>query len=155
MLDQALAALVTLDGRHHKRLRPEIRFPQPDLAGPGLQRALVMPGPVTRRVLRCALLVVLRIASASQCLLHATANRPVEMLLGLIIINRDEIRSGNPASFMTPRDAGLRSATASSVRILDRQPIRLFIFEKRIILNARIWFEIQEDWRSLEWQRAD
>ena len=60
LLDRALAPPVTLDDRRLERLRPQLRYPQLDLAGLGLQLALVMAGSGIAPGL--AALVALRIA---------------------------------------------------------------------------------------------
>jgi hypothetical protein len=59
-LDRALAPPITLDDRRLEGLRPQLRYPQLDLAGLGLQFAFVMPGP--RIAASLSALVTLRIA---------------------------------------------------------------------------------------------
>ena len=120
-LDQTLAPLVALDDL---RLRSEPRCPQLDLAGLGLQRALVMAGPgnaarASPRSERCALHARSALSSNSAC--------------------RELVRGGTPSQ--CPGCVGPPPVQ------LDRGPpaYPLFIFEKRTILNARTWFGIRED----------
>jgi hypothetical protein len=104
-----------------ERLRPKLGYPQLDLAGLGLQLALVVTGPPIATGL--AALVTLRIAQAIrlgvqkrvQRLLHAAAN----------IVNRDDIAQstrcilGHGGLLLL---TWLRLATSSSARFGGRQP---------------------------------
>src|SRR5271169_4106168 len=131
LLDRALPPPVTLDDRRLERLRPKLGYPQLDLAGLGLQLALVVTGPPIATGL--AALVTLRIAQpirlsvqqGVQRLLHAAAHHAVEVALDPLIVNRDDIAQSTRCilghgGFLLL--TWLRLATSSSARFGGRQP---------------------------------
>jgi hypothetical protein len=87
----------SLPYRRLEGLGPKLRNPQTDLAGLGLQLALVVPSPGVPACL--AALIALRVAQPIrlgiqqrvQRLLHATSHHPVEVRLDAFIVNRDDI----------------------------------------------------------------
>ena len=118
---------VTLDDRRLERLRPKLGHPQLDLAGLGLQLALVVTGPWIATGL--AALVTLRIAQpirlsiqqGVQCLLHAAANHAVEVALDPLIVNRDDIAQSDS---VYPRSWRLPSADLVAFSHLQFSQIR-------------------------------
>ena len=76
---------------------PQLRYPQPHLAGLGLQLALVVAGPgiptgfAALVALRIAQPIRLGIQQGVQRLLHAASHHPVEVVLDPLVVNRDDI----------------------------------------------------------------
>src|SRR5262249_48670170 len=117
-----------------KRLLAQLRYPQPHLASLGLQLTLVMPS--TGIATGFAALIALRIAQPIrlglqqrvQCLLHATADHAVQVILDPLIVNCDDIAQrtrcslSHGGSFLL---SWLRLATSSSARFGAASPTRL------------------------------
>jgi|SRR6516225_5384922 len=82
--------------RRLERLPTQLRYPQPHLAGLGLQAALVVTG--AGIATRGAALIPLRIAQpirlgveqSVQRLLHRATHHPVEVALDPLVVNRDD-----------------------------------------------------------------
>ena len=97
LLDRALAPPIPLDDGRLERLLAQLRYPQPYLAGLGLQAALVVAG--AGIATRLAALIALRIAQpirlgieqSVQRFLHGPPHHPVEVALDPFIVNRDDI----------------------------------------------------------------
>src|SRR5262245_28648274 len=97
LFDRTLAPPIALDDRRLERLPAQLRYPQPDLAGLGLQAALVVAGAgiATRRAalipLRIAQPIRLGVEQSVQRLLHGAPHHPFEVALDPLVVNRDDV----------------------------------------------------------------
>src|SRR5262249_40863968 len=117
-----------------ERLPAQLRYPQPHLAGLGLQAALVVAGAgiATRGAALIAGGVAqpirLGIEQGVQRLLHGAPHHPVEVALDPLVVNRDDIVQRtrcivcHGGSFLL---TWLRLATSSSARFGAASPTQL------------------------------